>query len=177
MKKLFVILCFVSFTVETVYAQKDFPHDTSYYETFPHKVTGRIFLSQKYVHLNFPAKDNNLPDMEYKANAKMNLGIGVTFNHFSINLFNGFSFLNKSKEEKGKTKGLDLQMHLYPRRWAIDLLVLFPKGFYLDPKGYASGDPNKYYYRPDIQFTLLGLSTYRVPNKTKILLPCCDSTK
>ncbi|MBK5272854.1 MAG: hypothetical protein JJE22_17785, partial [Bacteroidia bacterium] len=64
MKKLFAIFCFVLFTVEILNAQKDFPHDTSYYETFPQKITGRIFLSQKYVHLNFPAKDNNLADME-----------------------------------------------------------------------------------------------------------------
>lgn len=151
---------------ETVHAQKDFPHDTSYYETFPHKMTGRVFLSQKYIHLNFPAL-GNAAEMEYKANAKLNLGIGVTFNHFSINVFNGFAFLNKNNKDKGKTKGLDAQLHLYPRKWAIDLLVLFPKGFYLDPKGYASANANTYYYRPDINFTLLGLSTYRVPNKQK----------
>lgn len=167
MKRLYIILCFILFIVDALYAQKDFPHDTAYYETFPYKIVGRIFLSKKYVHLNFPAKDNNLAGMEYKANSKLNLGVGITFRHFSINLFNGFSFLNNKDSAKGKTKGLDAQLHLYPRKWAIDLLILFPKGFYLDPKGFAAPNANTYYYRPDIQFTLLGLSAYHVPNKQK----------
>lgn len=153
-------------TAETLYAQKDFPHDTSYYETYPHTVTGRLFLSQKYVHLNFPGS-GSASDLEYKANAKLNMGIGVTIHGFSISVFNGFSFLNKKDNAKGKTKGLDLQMHLYPRKWAIDLLALFPKGFYLDPKGFAAANSNSYYYRPDVKLTLMGLSAYRVPNKEK----------
>jgi Domain of unknown function (DUF4421) len=147
-------------------AQKDFPHDTSYYETYPNKITGRLFLSQKYVHLNFPAS-GNVDDLEYKANAKLNMGIGVTLHSFSVNVFYGFSFLNKKDEAKGKTKGLNVQMHLYPRKWAIDLLAVFPKGFYLDPKGFAAANANSYYYRPDIKLTLMGLSAYRVPNKQK----------
>src|SRR5436190_1960904 len=149
-----------------VKAQKDFPHDTSYYETFPHTITVRLFLSRKYVHLNFPAM-GGASELEYKANAKVNLGAGITLHNFSLNIFYGFGFLNNSTKEKGKTKGLDLQLHIYPHKWAIDVLAVFPKGFYLDPKGYASNNPNTYYYRPDIKQTLFGLSAYRVPNKEK----------
>lgn len=166
----FSVLITLSFTffiaAGTLYAQKDFPHDTSYYETYPHTVTGRVYLSQKYVHLNFPAS-GNADDLEYKANAKLNMGIGVSLHGISINVFYGFSFLNKKDDAKGKTKGLDVQLHLYPRKWAIDLLGVFPKGYYLDPKGFAAANANSYYYRPDVKLTLLGLSAYRVPNKQK----------
>src|SRR5712671_6844784 len=88
--------CFVN-------AQKDFPHDTSYYETFPDKFTARLFLSRKYVHLNFPASGNG-SELEYKANAKLNFGAGVTVHNFSFNVFYGFGFLNNKDKVKGKTK-------------------------------------------------------------------------
>jgi hypothetical protein len=157
------ICCLVVFQLA---AQKIKP-DSSYYETYPDKFMARVYLSQKYVHLNFPGKTDNIDDLEYKANAKLNLGIGVTIHNFSANIFYGFSFLNKKDSAKGETKGLDLQLHIYPGKWAIDILGVFPKGLYLDPKGFASINPNKYYYRPDIKAALAGISAYIVPNKEK----------
>lgn len=148
-------------------AQNKIPHDSSYYETYPDKITGRIYLSQKYIHLNFPASNNNTEDLEYKANPKLNLGLGVSIHNFSINLFYGFAFLNKKDEAKGETKGLNIQLHLYPRKWAIDLYGEFPKGMHLEPKGFASSSASTYYYRPDVKGSLVGLSVYRVPNKAK----------
>src|SRR5690242_4460180 len=111
--------------------------DTDYYETYPDKITARVFLSQKYVHLNFPGKTEQVSDLEYKINAKLNLGVGITVRNISANIFYGVSFLNNKDSAKGKTKGLDLQLHIYPGKWAIDLLAVLPKGFYLDPKGFA----------------------------------------
>ena len=58
-------------------------------------------------------------------------------------------------------------MHLYPRKWALDLLVVLPKGFHLDPKGIAGAPANSYYYRADLASSVIGLSAYRVPNKEK----------
>jgi hypothetical protein len=147
-------------------AQKDYPHDANYYQTFPEKITGRFYFSQKYNHLNFPTS-TNAPDLEYKSNAKLNMGVGVSWHNISLNVFYGFQFLNKKDIAKGKTKGLDIQMHVYPRKWAIDIIGAFPKGFYLDPKGFAAPNANSYYYRPDIKESLAGLSAYKVPNKER----------
>jgi uncharacterized protein DUF4421 len=147
-------------------AQKDFPHDTAYYETFRDKFTVRLYLSKKYVHLNFPS-GGSAQDLEYKANPKLNLGAGITIKNFSINFFNGFGFLNPKDDPKGKTKGFDFQIHLYPRKWSIDLLYLSPKGYHLDQKGIAGAGPDEYYYRGDVKTTLFGISAYRVPNKER----------
>src|SRR5678815_1322587 len=95
------------------FAQKNNPHDTAYYVTFPDKITVRLYLSEKYVHLNFPS-GGTADDMEYKANPKLNLGVGITIKSFSLNLFNGFGFLNPKDDPKGQTKGFDFQVHLYP---------------------------------------------------------------
>ncbi|MEO7923371.1 MAG: DUF4421 domain-containing protein [Chitinophagaceae bacterium] len=147
-----------------VLAQKKVINDPSYYETLPEKLTGRVYLAQKFLKFTIPSS-SSLADIEYKANTKLNLGVGVTYHNFSINVFYGFAFLNRDTA-KGTTKGLDLQLHLYPRKWAIDLLVLLPKGYHLEPKGFAT-TPNKYYYRKDVELKLLGISAYQVPNKEK----------
>lgn len=147
-------------------AQKDFKHDTAYYETFPQKTTVRLYFSKKYVHLNFPSS-GNAEDLEYKANPKLNLGAGITIKNISVNLFNGFSFLNKNSDEKGKTKGFNFQVHIYPRKWAIDLLYLSPKGYHLEPQGMAGVPPDMYYYREDVKTTFFGISAYQVPNKER----------
>jgi hypothetical protein len=143
--------------------QKPYEPDTSYYEVYWNKLTTRLYLAQKYLKFTIPSPGTP-DDIEYKANTNLNMGVGVTWHNFSLNLFYGFSFLNKD-DEKGITKGLDLQVHLYPRKWAIDVLAAFPKSYYLFPKGYAAANSNSYYVRPDIKLTALGLSAYRVPNK------------
>lgn len=161
MKRLFaLILLLASFELN---AQK-VTNDTSYYERFPGRLQLRAYLAQKFLKFNIPSESAD--DIEYKANTKLNLGIGFTYHNISANIFYGFAALNKDTA-KGKSKGLDLQVHLFPRRWAIDILALMPKGYHLEPKGFVDGNLNKYYYRPDIQIKLFGVSAYKVPNKAK----------
>jgi len=169
MKKIISVLLITVtslFLTTSLNAQKKFQHDSTYYETFPEKINIRLYLSQKYVHLNFPSS-GTAEDLEYKANPKLNLGAGFSYKGFSLNIFNGFSFLNTKNEPKGKTKGLDLQLHLYPKKWTVDFLAVLPKGFHLEPKGVAGANANNYYYRADIKSNLIGLSAYRVPNKER----------
>ncbi len=157
-----ILFCIISSS--RVNAQKKVVNNPDYYETVPQKITTRIYLNQKFLKFTIPSANGT--DIEYKANTKLNLGIGATYHNYSFNIFYGLSALNKDTA-KGKTKGLDLQLHLYPRRWAIDLIALFPKGYHLEPKGFAISNPNKYYYRPDEQLKLIGISAYQVPNKEK----------
>jgi hypothetical protein len=158
---LIFIICSLPLT-----AQKNFQQDTTYYETFPNKTTVRLYLSKKYVHLNFPS-NGSAEDLEYKANPKLNLGVGVTIKNVSINLFNGFGFLNPNSDEKGKTKGFNFQVHVYPHKWAIDLMYVAPKGYHLEPQGLAGVPADKYYYREDVKTTFFGISAYQVPNKKR----------
>jgi len=164
---IFIIFSFaLLISVETLHAQKHANNDTSYYETFWHHVTARLYMAQKYTHFTMPSSGST-NDLQYVANPKLNLGIGVTWHNLSFNIFNGFAYLNNKDTAKGKTKGLDLQIHLFPRKWVIDMFVVMPKGFHLNPKGFALNDPSKYYYRPDVKERIFGLSAYRLPNKAK----------
>lgn len=140
----------------------DLISDSTFYVSYPQKITARLYFSQKYTAFTIrdPAGKNPLL---YRPNTKLNLGIGVTYHNVSINLAYGFAFLNGDKE-KGKTKSLDLQGHLYPRKWVIDYFGQFYKGYYLYPAGYLSATSGNYYQRPDAKMILLGLAMYKVLN-------------
>jgi hypothetical protein len=161
--RIILLLAVELFAFSFSYGQSKPDHDSNYYVTYPDKLTARIYLSQKFLKFTIPSSTQE--DIEYKAQTKMNLGIGATWHNYSVNIFYGFAFLNKDTA-KGSTKGLDLQLHLYPRKWSIDLLALFPRGYYIFPRGYGTNGAG-YYYRPDIKLNLIGISAYQVPNKAK----------
>ena len=163
MKKLLISVC-ACMCALNMSAQKHADNDTSYYETFWHHITARVYVAQKYTHFTMPSS-TGAPDLQYVANPKLNLGIGVTYHNLTANIFYGFGYLNNKDTVKGKTKGLDLQLHLFPRKWVIDLFVVMPKGFHLNPKGYASPNPAKYYYRDSVKERIFGFSVLRLPNK------------
>lgn len=143
-------------------AQKPPDHDTTYYATYPRTIVGRFYFSKKYASFILPAA-NNGQNLEYKANTLLTMGIGATYNNLTLNLAYGFGFLNND-EDKGKTKSIDLQAHLYPRKWALDILAIKHKGVYLDRESAAAESEDNHYYRPDIQQLFAGFSGYRVLN-------------
>lgn len=146
------------------YAQKDSVVDNGYYITYPNKAVVRAFISQKFAPLNIRAKNHD--DLYYRSNSKLGVGLGATYKSLTLNLGYGFPFLNRD-QGKGETKGLDLQLHIYPKKWAIDLLGVFLKGYYLDPDDNNGLGLADYYQRPDVRRGLTGISVFRVPNAGK----------
>ena len=146
-------------------AQEKAPVDNGYYITYPEKLLLRIYLSQKFAPFTISAAKND-QDLNYKTNAKLNLGIGATYNNITLNIAYGFSFLNKDKGE-GTTKGLDFQFHLYPHQLSIDLLGTFRRGYYLDPKDNNGLNLATYYKRPDFKRDIIGVAVFKVANAEK----------
>jgi len=156
-------LLFIFNTNAQVQDQSD--HDSSYYHSYPQMVTTRFYFSQKYTNFTVGG-EKNTPDLIYRPNTTLNMGVGATYRSVTLNLAYGFGFLNKD-HSKGKTKYLDLQTHLYSRKLAIDLSGQFYKGYYSNNK--ATGYPGKenYYVRQDMGIALLGASVYRIMNDQK----------
>lgn len=151
-------------------AQADAPdHDTTYYESLKHLLTGRFYFSKKYTTLELGGAGGRAGVL-YRPNTTVNMGIGATYQSLSLNLAYGFQFLNQHPE-KGETRYLDLQSHLYGRKWTIDLFGQFYKGYYLSPKGFAALNPESYYLRPDIRVHLLGAAVFRVFNERRFSYP------
>ena len=137
-------------------------HDSSYYHSFDHYITARFYFSQKYAGLELE-RAANVSRFRYLPNTSLTMGVGVTYQSISLNLGYGFSFLN-TDHERGKTNYLDLQSHIYGRKWTIDLLGQFYKGYYLTPRGLAASNPQSYYVRPDLRTRLFGVSAYHLLN-------------
>lgn len=166
MKIKFLLFIFVCLSViNECCAQKVNAHDTSYYETYPNLFTGRIYLSHKYANIKFQSS-GNAEDLEYRGNTKLIAGIGGSYKNITLNLGLGFGFLNNN-DEKGKTKGIDLQIHAFPKGLTIDLLAIHHKGLYAYPKDYGTFIPNTYYVRPDAILNVFGLAAYKVANAQK----------
>lgn len=158
-----LILCLVLFSMPAI-SQKT-SVDNGYYITNPDKLGISLLLSQKFAPFTVSSSTDNI-DLNYRTNLKLNLGAGISYKGFSLNLSYGFKFLNKDKG-RGLTKGLDLQLHLFPHKFAIDLLGIFPKGYYLDPKNKNGLNLTNYYQRPDLSRNVIGLAVFRVPNANK----------
>ena len=149
----------------TAQLQATAANDTAFYITYPKMLTGRFYFYQKYTAFNFQGS-GQIKDLQYRPNTTINMGVGVTWHNFSLNLAYGFGFLNQDKE-KGKTKYLDLQGHFYPKKWVVDWFGELYKGYYLYPKGYAAVIPDNYYVRPDAKVNLFGIAAYRVLNNNR----------
>jgi len=140
-------------------------HDSSYYQSFERYITTRFFFSQKYAGLELE-KATNVSRLRYLPNTSLAAGVGVTYQSLTVNIGYAFGFLN-TDHEKGRTRYLDIQPHIYGRKWVYDLTAQFYKGYYLNPKGFASNDPKRYYVRSDLRTQLLGIAAYRILNPSK----------
>lgn len=163
----FISICCSILTLPfAVMAQQATDHDTTFYKTYPHTLVGRFYFSKKYTSFTLPAAVDE-KDIKYKPNTLLTIGVGATYNNLTLNLSYGFKFLNKDADEKGKTKSIDLQVHFFPDKWAMDLFAIRHKGLYLEKEDYAAANSDNYYYRPDIKQLFIGFSAYRVLNQRK----------
>ncbi len=139
-------------------------YDTSYITTFSDQLVLRAYYSRKFT--GFYVSYSDILDdhvFHYEPNTTRNIGIGASYQWATLNLAYGFGFLNQT-ENRGKTKYLDLQSHLYLGKYNIDLLGQFYKGYYLKNGEYPSGE---IYLRPDLNVTELGASVQYVFNHRK----------
>lgn len=137
-----------------------------YIKSYTDKFTSRIFYSKNYTNLKIK---NELEDFEldFQPNTNLNLGVGATVNSVSLNLSYGFKFLNP-ETSKGNTKYLDLQTHMYSRKWVIDIFAQFYEGLYLEnTKQLVPEYADPYYVRSDIYQQLIGGSALYLFNNQK----------
>jgi Domain of unknown function (DUF4421) len=146
--------------------KKEQQFDSTYYKAFPKMITTRFYFSQKYTSLTLEAPAGTR-SLNYLPNTAVNAGMGATYGALTLNLGVSLGFLNPDKKEKGETKSLDLQSHIYTRHWVIDLYGQFYEGYYLRPRGLAADNIDNYYQRPDINVNLIGASVYRLVNSKR----------
>jgi len=153
MKKLFALTLFIIGHI-AISAQGQGVADSTYYVSYPEKLTTRYYFSRKYTSLRLKSDDYTLT---YNPNTTLNMGIGATYQGLTLNLAYGFGFLNPERG-RGDSKYLDLQAHMYPRNFVIDIFGQFHKGFYIPNPNKSSPLAEKYLTLPDMRTQKIGAS-------------------
>ena len=143
------------------------PVDSYYVKKYDDVLTTRLYLAQKYTRFNVVSnKISNL--LDYKPNTDFIIGLGASYEYFTINI--GIPVpaeLNPTKE-KGSSQYLDIQSSIYTSKIVFDLFGQFYKGMYLqNTNTYSSSVNDTYYIRPDIYTQLIGFTGYYVFNNKK----------
>jgi hypothetical protein len=132
--------------------------DTAYIKETPEKMILRTYLSRKFTEINYSD-----PVGLYEPNSGLNLGVGVTFQKFTLNVGVPVSFLNPQRQ-KDWPEFLDLQARVYPVGWIIDFLGQFYNG-YMIKDFYRPGED---YLRRDMRVVKLGANVNYLFNGDKI---------
>ena len=135
-------------------------YDTNYIVSYADIFTLRFILVNKKNEFSIIDKisDNRV---DYLPNSRLNFGFGMSYKWASVNLSMSFPGTNNDDETFGKTKRLDLQSNLYMRKFVVDLIFQFYRGFYvanptLINSGWKPGDP--YPIRSDIKSFAMGFT-------------------
>lgn len=141
-------------------------YDTSYVDMQPEKFLIRLYTSKKYTDLRVAVPGEG-KDYRFMPNSGLNLGLGFTYQKFTLNVAGPFGFMNKSRYEDWPIY-LDLQVHAYPKKLIIDFLGQFYNGYSIASE-YLS-NTSEDYPREDMKLRTVGLNVNYLFNGEKLSL-------
>lgn len=140
--------------------------DTNYYASYINELTTRLYSSVKYTAFRISNSEEK-QNLLYLGNRNIILGFGATYSWFTLNIGLNFPFVNHDNGVYGKTKYLDLQSHMYLRKFNIDIYAQNYNGSYLaNSKNVLNNWPegDTFYLRPDISTFTIGFNIQKVFN-------------
>ncbi|WP_296700524.1 DUF4421 domain-containing protein [Algoriphagus sp.] len=153
-KYAFCLLVLFSIAISSYAQEKISGYDTNYVESNSKRLLLRLYTSKKYTDLvsNVPGVDKGY---RFMPNTGLNLGLGFTYQAFTLNIAAPLSFMNPDRYTDWP-KYFDLQAHAYPKNFIIDFLGQFYKGYSIEPKFLQNS--NEAYPREDLRLTTIGLN-------------------
>ena len=142
-----LIAVFMLASASTAMAQ----HDSSYYETHNDVTHIRLYFIQKNTTLSYK-NDIDGVSSKYSPQILPGLGLGFTYDWLTLNVSYGLP-LYGNEGEKGKTKYVDIQLHLWAKKFIVDISAQSYKGLYVPGDKDAFGND---YHRDDVKTRLLG---------------------
>lgn len=140
--------------------------DKKYIADYHKELTIRTFGSRKYATYGLHDK-GFAQNIQYRPNSPFNVGVGINYRIIGLNLGFNLPVINNNTE-RGETKFIDLQSHLYGRKLIIDLYLQRYKGFYMtNTAAIQNNNQNEIYIRPDIVNFNAGLIVHYILNGDK----------
>jgi hypothetical protein len=128
--------------------------DTTYIESHPEQINLRLYLSHKFTNFVVRVPEENRRYV-YQPNSGLNLGVGFTYQNFTLNLAFPVGFLNPNRY-KDWPRFLDLQSHIYSRKMIIDLFGQFYGGYSIQQKYLKNSTVD--YLREDMRLNSVGIN-------------------
>ena len=156
----FIVLCF-----HQAFSQKQGKKivsdlDTNYVHTYYNDLIIRAYSVNKnnFIQLNDIEQDVRV---KYRTNDFYNLGVGLNYKWFGLNIGTKIPFLSLDDDRFGKTTYFGLQSYLYARKFTLDVLALKTRGYYLSSSNNKDLSPNIgeiYYQRRDLATKNFGVN-------------------
>jgi hypothetical protein len=128
--------------------------DTAYVVLHPEKINLRLYLSRKFTNFVVRVPEENWRYV-FEPNSGLNLGVGFTYENFTLNLAFPVGFLNANRYQDWP-RFLDLQSHIYSRRMIVDFFGQFYGGYSIQ-KEYLK-NPTQDYLREDMRLNSVGIN-------------------
>ena len=113
-----------SFAAENAFSQTSKVDSVKYYyQSTPEKINLRYYFSRKFTKFQL-AGDQPV----FEPNSGLNMGLGITFQKFTLNIAVPWGFLNPNRQTDWRGS-LDLQAHTYAKKWNFDLFGQFYNGY------------------------------------------------
>jgi len=128
--------------------------DSNYVEEHPELLGLRLYYSRKYTNLvvYVPRETRRYV---FEPNSGNNLGIGFTYQRFTLNLAMPLGFMNQNRQ-KDWPFYLDLQSHVYPKKMIIDLFGQFYTGYSISAD--QLNNSTEKYLREDLKLRQYGIN-------------------
>ena len=126
-------------------------HDTTYYKSYTEMLSTRLYSSVKYTNFQVYNLDK-FKGLRYNTNRQIILGFGANYSIFGLNIGLNFPFNSYDEDKYGESNYLDLQSHVYTRKFTIDLYLQWYTGYYVaNPVKVIEGWPSNDTFpkRPD----------------------------
>lgn len=144
--------------------------DTNYYQNYSEEMAVRLYTSVKYTTFRIINKEYK-KDLWYQTNRNIILGVGATYSAFTLNIGLNFPFVNAGDTARlGYTVYLDLQTHVYLKKYNFDFYAQVYSGYFLANSNKVIEDwpqNDSVVIRPDIISYNLGVNLQYIFNYRK----------
>ena len=171
MKRLF-LLGIVLLVSEQTFSQRclvPVDLDTTYIESYYHDLILRVYSANRNNFVHFVDVAGDL-DLKYRPNDYFDLGAGVNYKWFGLNVGTRIAGLSDDDHRFGKTTTMGLQSYLYAQKFTLDFMALKTRGYYLHPEEKKPGTPittDEYYRRRDLRTRNFGVNLNYVLNNRR----------
>jgi len=138
--------------------------DTNFIGIYPYDGGIYSYISNKSNDLSYRNTQKNYT-LYYYPNTWGYWGIGAYYKWLDLSV-NLYSFGKRDESLYGITSRIDLQSHIYLRKYIIDAFFQYYNSFYSNSY-YLTNDSNKIYLRPDIKMFHSGINFLRIVKYNK----------